>query len=454
MLQRVFFAGTSEEVGHHAAPLAERMAVTLADPDEIVTAAQPGDLVLFFSEHFDRFRNACRQLSEKNVATLYLVDGILEWNNAWVNSPEEPACPYTMRPVLSHKVACIGASQARVIASWGNADKVEVIGIPRFEVLQQIEKAPPETDRFRLLIMTAKCPAFTEDQRKRVTQSLRDLKLWIEKKPTLAGKRIEVCWRLTGNLEQALDVPNELNDLSGVELSSVLQRVDAVISTPSTATLEAQVLDIPTAILDYTNSPKYVAAAWTISAASHIEQVLQQLAQPEEPQQVLQRYLLQDALYQDQEASATDRLCQLIQAMLEQASQCLERDENLQFPSQILPLPKSILAQNIGFEHGKLFPDRPEFSRDNLTEVQVELAHSRREIDHLHREIRQLQSELGQAHEIFEQIQKHPIAGPVVRARQKLLDMFSQLKKPNRSEVRNSSVEKNSSHTQQPNAQS
>ena len=205
MLQRVFFAGTSEEVGHHAAPLAERMAVTLADPGEIVTAAQPGDLVLFFSEHFDRFRNACRQLSEKNVAPLYLVDGILEWNNAWVNSPEEPACPYTMRPVLSHKVACIGASQARVIASWGNADKVEVIGIPRFEVLQQIEKAPPETDRFRLLIMTAKCPAFTEDQRKRVTQSLRDLKLWIEKKPTLAGKRIEVCWRLTGNLEQALD---------------------------------------------------------------------------------------------------------------------------------------------------------------------------------------------------------------------------------------------------------
>ncbi|MCH2182972.1 MAG: hypothetical protein MK108_13285 [Mariniblastus sp.] len=451
MLQRVFFAGSTEEAGHHAAPLIEQMDITLAGPDEILADARAGDLVLFFSEHFDRFRHACRKLREKNVATLYLVDGILEWNNAWENRPEEPACPYTMRPVLSHKVACIGASQARILTSWGNADKVEVVGIPRFESLQQINKSPADNDCFRLLVMTAKCPAFTESHRAKVIQSLRDLKRWIEENRTLAGKRVEVCWRLTGNLDQAVEVPNELNDLSGAELSAVLQRVDAVISTPSTAALEAQVLDIPTAILDYTNTPKYVRSAWTISAASHIEQVLKELVRPGESKRVLQRYLLQDALYQD--GSATDRLSELIRAMLDRASDCLERGEDLQFPPRMLAHPASILASSIGFEHRDLFANRPEFSQSNLTEIQAELAHSRREIDHLNRQIQQLQNELGQAHEIFEQIQKHPIAGPVVKLRQKLLDMFSNMKKPNRSEVRKPPVEKNSQHTHQPNAQ-
>ena len=68
--------------------------------------------------------------------------------------------------------------------------------------------------------------------------------------------------------------------------------------------------------------------------------------------------------------------------------------------------------------------------RHLLTAVlQVELSHARREISYLHRELAQIQSELDQAHQIFEQIEKHPIAGPIVRIRQKMLDLMAAIRK-------------------------
>jgi vacuolar-type H+-ATPase subunit D/Vma8 len=69
-----------------------------------------------------------------------------------------------------------------------------------------------------------------------------------------------------------------------------------------------------------------------------------------------------------------------------------------------------------------------EFSRHDLAELQVELSHARREIRHLQQKQTQLLAELQQAHEIFEQIHRHPVAGPVVRIRQKVLEWLARLK--------------------------
>ncbi len=129
----VFFVGQPGEVAHHAAPFQSRLNVQIVEPHEVLQKSSPGDLAIFYSEHFDRFRDACQRLKQQNVATLYMIDGILEWRNAWENRRDEVACPYTMRPVLAHKVACIGNSQARVLESWGNQGKTEVIGIPRLD---------------------------------------------------------------------------------------------------------------------------------------------------------------------------------------------------------------------------------------------------------------------------------------------------------------------------------
>ena len=39
------------------------------------------------------------------------------------------------QPVVGHKIACLGRSQARILESWGNVGKCEIVGAPRLDRL-------------------------------------------------------------------------------------------------------------------------------------------------------------------------------------------------------------------------------------------------------------------------------------------------------------------------------
>lgn len=422
----IYIVGDPSEVHHHVTSLEKRLPIKIVGTEDVCRFARPGDLAIFFSEHFDRFRSACRSLKKQQVATLYMIDGILEWRNAWENRPEEPACPYAMRPILSHKVACIGNSQARVLESWGNAGKTEIVGIPRVDDLTIRRRHVLPTDPLKILVMTAKTPGFTEQQIQRVKQSLQDLKNWFGNEGANSLRPIEVVWRLTAGLEQNLGVDNQIEDLGGSELAAVLDGVDAVISTQSTAMLEAMVMGIPVAALDYHGCPSYLPTSWSIRAADQIATVISELAAPPESKLIFQRMQLNDALYRT--SNATDRLEKLVLEMVRLSNEQIRHNQPLQFPNQILESHlRTQGAAGSAFEHQLVYPGVEEFSRRDLTELQVELSHARREIQHLQREKDQLQGELNQAHEIFEQIHRHPLAGPVVRIRQRLLDWLAGL---------------------------
>lgn len=428
MKQSVYMAGTELEAGHHVRALRSRLAVSCLAPEELLHVAQPGDLVLFYSEHFDRFRETCLALQRRNVATLYLLDGILEWRNAWENRREEPACPWTMRPVISDVAACIGHSQARVLAGWGNFGRLEIVGVPRFEQ-QRVrflkgEAKPRERDgRFRLLVMTAKCPGFTASQVETTKRSLRDLKEACPRQ-TSDGRVVEILWRLTAGLDAELGVANQLNDLSGRELAEVLPTCDAVISTPSTAGLEGMLAGRPVAWLDYHGTPQLTPAAWAIGHREEVPRVIAELAQPPASKLVWQNQLLSDHLYLAE--SAADRLGLLVERMLEQARVAVERGQPLSFPHPLLPPPRSVENR---FEHADLYPAFKEFKERDLLVAQTEWAHARREVSHLQAELRQARSELAEAHAIFEEIHRHPIAGPIVRLRQRLIDHWRSWRK-------------------------
>ncbi len=428
-----YFVGLDSEVQHHAAPFADRLSLKIVPPEEVVRVAQPGDIAIFYSEHFDRFRHAIHCLKQHQVATLYLVDGILEWRNAWENRPDEPACPFTMRPVLCHKVACIGPSQVRALGHWGNAGKTELTGIPRFDRLAGLQTSRRNSDDpFRILVMTAKFPGFTSEQMDRTKQSLLDLKHWFERNTSLIvqhqKRELKVGWRLTGELDRELGVTNELNDLSGTELIDQLLHSDAVISTPSTAMLEAMVLGLPVASLDYHPGPSYLQTAWTIDRHEVIGSVVQELIHPPEPKMHFQSMQLHDALVfaphgpSNNVTTATDRLVDLVSEMQKIASEHIASQQLLSFPDRILPPLQNAI---VPFNHSKMYPLRDEFREDNQVLLQSELAHARREIEFLQRELAQAKSELKQAHTIFEQIHQHPVAGPIVRMRQKFIDWFA-----------------------------
>jgi hypothetical protein len=414
MSQKVYFVGSHAEVAHHAAPLANEIDVHILLPDEVEQIAEPGDLAIFFSEHFDRFRRCISQLKSRGIATLYMIDGILEWRNAWENRPDEPACPWTMRPALCDKVACIGYSQVATLNSWGNSRKTELVGIPRFDQLRKANKINGnERSTFRILAMSAKCPGFTPTQVANTLAGFRDLKQWATDHPSIDGRTIELVWRLTGDLADNLGVENSCNDLAGPELVESLQSVDAVITTPSTAMLEAMLLDRPVAILDYNHTPQLASAAWTISAAEQIDQTIQELICVPATKLAYQQTTLDLSLLPTDQSTA--RMVDLIRRMLQHSI-----DGNVDYPPNMLG--SCDIGVELGFDHSNLFPNYPEFANPDLVETQSQLAHSRREIDHLHGEIDQLKRELDQAHEIFEQIHQHPVAGPIVRLRQRLMD--------------------------------
>ncbi len=424
---RVFFVGTPAEVEHHAQPVAEALKVEIICPHRIVRQAKPGDVAIFFSEHFDRFRQAIIELKQKNVATIYMIDGILEWRNAWENRPDEVACPFAMRPVLSHKAACIGENQARILNGWANAAKTEIVGIPRFdryrgsiEPSDSSEHPRSDRDRFRLLVMTAKTPAFTTDQWSAVRRAVADCKSFADRH----ADSVEVLWRLTGGLDSTIGVENSTNDRLGVELCDALDNVDAVISTPSTAIVESMLMGKPTALLNYFDCPSYINLAWTIVHDSQIQRVVSQLQRPDTKKMHFQNQQLQSLLYR--ESPAKNRMIELVVKMQEEAESQIADQKMLSFEPNLLSMPK---LSPVAFKAEAIFPESNEFAETDLEEIQSQLAHSRRHIDHLNRQIEQLKTELGQAHRIFDEIHQHPIAGPIVRIRERLLATLKTVKR-------------------------
>ena len=142
--------------------------------------------------------------------------------------------------------------------------------------------------------MTAKTPAFTPKQYETTVQSLNDLKNWQAQQKTIDGRRVEFVWRLTKGLEEEIEVENQLTDLSGKELETILGSVDAVITTPSTSMLEAMLMGLPVAVLDYHNCPRYVNAGWYIYSAEQIDIVLQQMLKRDEARMLFQQNTLYD----------------------------------------------------------------------------------------------------------------------------------------------------------------
>jgi hypothetical protein len=358
----VYYVGTVEEASHHARPLADAFDLRIVTADEVVRVARPGEVCVFFNEYFPRFREACNDLKAKGCPTLYAIDGILEWRNSWELPEHGTCCLWVMRPVLSHKVACIGRSQARVLESWGNLGKCEVVGVPRLDPLAgRLVRQRKGHDCFRLLVLTAKCPGFTNEQVADTTRSLADLKQWLTNHPQIDGTLVEPVWRITQGLEKKIDVENQLQNTTGADLASVLPTVDAVISTPSTAMLEAMLHHAPVALLDYHNRPHYVPAAWEITAPQHFDKVLPELLTPSPARMLYQHSILSDAL--ECRTPATPRMVELIEAMQREAAECLSRGESLTFSRRLLNDPQDgHHLPEPGCEHPRLFPDRLMFT--------------------------------------------------------------------------------------------
>jgi 2-polyprenyl-3-methyl-5-hydroxy-6-metoxy-1,4-benzoquinol methylase/MoaA/NifB/PqqE/SkfB family radical SAM enzyme len=321
-----------------------------------------------------------QQLKRRGVPTLHVVDGVVDWNNTWENprSLTEDAGLPLFQPILCDKVACLGQLQARVFSAWGNADKCEIVGAPRFDRYYSLKRrARPADAPARILVMTANTPYFNEDQHQAIRYALQDLRDSFAAAGGNGGGAIEVVWRLTRGLEAEIGVKSTSSDFTGKELAELLVTVDAVICSPSTALLEAMLLGLPTALLDYSNVPHYLQPAWQITSPTHIARTLSELVKPPASKMLHQEMVLHDAL--ECASPATPRLAALVAGLIEQGRQAKGRGAPPVFPPGMVPVAfrGNTFSEN-RHSLSQLYPGHTVFRIDNPAELQAELGHWRK----------------------------------------------------------------------------
>jgi hypothetical protein len=326
------------------------------------------DIVICVNDfHYDVA--CCLEAARANgIPSLAFQDGILEWRCQYEN-PKFGAgggAPQH-QPVLADKIACLGAQSARQIAAWGNAEKVEVAGMPRLDYLLEVEAPPTRKPGTRILVMTAKNPGFTPEQREITVRSLKDLKAWLD-----ARANLEVFWRVSPKVVNELGVENQYEKAVSQELTVLLNQVDAVITTPSTAILEAMLLKRPVAALDYHNVPRFVATAWTISAKDHIQSVVNEVLDPPPRKLAFQRDCLNDCLRCD--GNSAPRVAALIREMVRLAHAAKTQGSPLKLPPNMLQCPCQLVGTNQAPPLDELYPEHSVFREKDIVSLQLKIA--------------------------------------------------------------------------------
>jgi len=353
--------------------------------------------------------SAIRRITEsQRIPVLVLADGILEYRNLYEHPELADGCIF--QPLMGHKLACLGRSQARVVESWGNVGKCEVVGLPRLDPFL-IQQAPPirTAGPFRLLIATATTPYFNAQQRESVVESLLHFKQRLEANSRVNGRKTEVTWRLTAGLERDLGLESGLDSKNRPSLSQAIDEADAVITTPSTLYLESALKRRPTAILDFYNSPNFVSAAWTINAPRHFNAILSELANPPAPKLLFQETELHDQLACH--SPATPRLIELMLAMLRYGEDSRRAGHQLQLPLRMLADPlQGFAAIEPEFELARLFPENETFASQDLARVQVELNLARERLGSLPEELEEMRQRAielnGKNHQLTKQLRE------------------------------------------------
>ncbi|MDB4386536.1 hypothetical protein N9Z47_04140, partial [bacterium] len=356
--------------------------------------ADTGIVITHMHYRWDEISALRRIYESTQIPILILADGILEYRNTWQNPTIADGSIF--QPMIGHKLACIGNSQARHIESWGNDGKCEVTGLPRFDSVFNSEYLPIQKDGpFRLLIATANSPAFDAVQRNRVLDSIRALQQRFEKHRQINRRPVEVTWRLTDGLHEELNLPRRRDQSDRPHtLSDMVELSDAVITTPSTLYLDSVTKNRPTAILDFNNTPAYVNSAWTISAPLHINDVLKELENPPPPKMFYQQSALRDHL--EHRGSAKQRMHQLIETMVEIGVKARISNQTLSFPAKILQTsPREIQTAETDWDTHCLYPNNPVFQNTQVSRLQQELNQAIARLN-------QLPNELQKKHEHIE----------------------------------------------------
>jgi hypothetical protein len=256
------------------------------------------DIVLTVSDWRAEIARVLLDAKVLNIPSLLFQDGTIDW--IIQNEGELYAGnggPTHFHPILTDKIAVIGHQSARVIASWNDASKVEVVGFPILQ--QEIDdatkyrqnKKSKNKEKCNVLITSTRQGWFCERQKVAFVEALKDLKIYFE-----GQSNIHVNWRLSRNLAEIIGVENEMKVKESVELVPLIKEADLIISAQSTVVVEAMLHGKPVAIIDYLNVPQYYGTAWIINTKTEIASTVESMMKAEPNRMLYQEHQLNDIL--------------------------------------------------------------------------------------------------------------------------------------------------------------
>lgn len=277
--------GRAREIFGDAPRRLDRPVVHAGDRDADAVLALDPAAILLSSEWTHEWRLVSAAARRAGVPVVYVMDGVLEWSYVWNNLSFIRPWGTMLQPLLASDLCVIGRHPARILAAMGLAERIHVVGLPRFDSLPRERVVRPGA-RPRLLVATARTAGHDVEQQIMARRALRDLKAWLDTMPQL-----EPVWRIAADLAEDIGVVADV----GGGFSEVLSSCAALLSFTSTCVLEAMHKGVPVAQIDYRAAPPYVASAWEIRCAEHIPGVVQELLYPPP-----QKLAWQDACYADE----------------------------------------------------------------------------------------------------------------------------------------------------------
>jgi fructose-specific component phosphotransferase system IIB-like protein len=358
----------------------EGLAIEYVIVDETFQFTLPyPDIVLTVSDWRAEIARVLLDAKTLNIPSLLFQDGTLDWI---IQNEGElyggTGGPTHFHPILTDKMAVIGHQSARVISSWNDASKVEVVGFP---ILQneineakkyRLESKKEATKPLNVLITSTRQGWFCERQKTAFIEALQDLKTYFEQQ-----KNVSVNWRLSRNLAEIIGVENEMKVKESVELVPLIKEADLIISAQSTVVVEAMIHGKPVAIIDYLNAPQYYGTAWLINAKSQIASTVESMMKAEPSRMLYQEYQLQDIL--SMELNAIERSKILIEKMVE----FRKENNSIDFPANLLNFNEPFQTIQHTYTTQEIFPavaQHYEIEKEDLAKLVIRYSHENKRL--------------------------------------------------------------------------
>ncbi len=220
-----------------------------AGPDGSAVLPEGARVVVVSDIEGPETRRAIRLADGAGLPVVLMMDGVVEYRNTYRNPRSGPGF---LRPAPADTVCVAGEPDKVILDTLGHPEagvRVVATGLPRLDGLGPM----PLPGGTRLLVATARTPAFDAGERGRLVRALGRVR---DAARTLG---LAVTWRLSARLELEVGVENDEGPLA-----EALAGASAVLTTPSTLALEAMRAGRATALLDAQGVPCWVRApaAW------------------------------------------------------------------------------------------------------------------------------------------------------------------------------------------------